>query len=52
MSDKQESNEERSNEIISLKSFKHPPSIEIPTWYKGTLSTLLATDDDTGEPST
>jgi mannose-6-phosphate isomerase-like protein (cupin superfamily) len=37
-----------SSEIISLKPFKHAPSIEISTWYKGILSTLLATDDDTG----
>ena len=36
-----------SSEIISLKPFKHAPSIEISTWYKGILSTLLATDDDT-----
>ena len=37
-----------SSEIISLKPFKHAPSIETSTWYKGILSTLLATDDDTG----
>ena len=37
-----------SNEITRLKPFKHAPSIEISTWYKGILSTLLATDDDTG----
>jgi quercetin dioxygenase-like cupin family protein len=37
-----------SSEIVSLKPFKHGPSIEISTWYKGILSTLLATDDDTG----
>jgi mannose-6-phosphate isomerase-like protein (cupin superfamily) len=37
-----------SNETISLKPLKHAPSIEISTWYKGILSTLLATDDDTG----
>jgi mannose-6-phosphate isomerase-like protein (cupin superfamily) len=37
-----------SREIISLKPFKHAPSIEISTWYKGILSTLLATDDETG----
>ena len=36
-------------EIINLKPFKHAPSIEISTWYKGILSTLLATDDETGE---
>jgi mannose-6-phosphate isomerase-like protein (cupin superfamily) len=37
-----------SSEIISLKPFKHAPSIEISIWYKGILSTLLATDDETG----
>ena len=37
-----------SNEITRLKPFKHVPSIERSTWYKGILSTLLATDDDTG----
>ena len=37
-----------SSEIISLKPFKHAPSIEISTWYKGILSTLLATGEDTG----
>ena len=36
------------NENTSLKPFKHVPSIERSTWYKGILSTLLATDDDTG----
>lgn len=36
------------SEIASLKPFKHAPSIEMSTWYKGILSTLLATDDDTG----
>ena len=35
-------------EITSPKPFKHAPSIEISTWYKGILSTLLAADDDTG----
>ena len=37
-----------SSEIISLKPFKHTPSIEISTWYKGILTTLVATDEDTG----
>ena len=37
-----------SSEIIKLKPFKHTPSVEISKWYKGILSTLLATDDDTG----
>ncbi|MGD0480386.1 MAG: cupin domain-containing protein [Terracidiphilus sp.] len=36
------------NESLSLKPFKHAPSIEISTWYKGILSTLLATDENTG----
>jgi quercetin dioxygenase-like cupin family protein len=36
------------SEPITLKPFKHAPSIEISTWYKGILSTLLATDDETG----
>jgi quercetin dioxygenase-like cupin family protein len=48
MKDKTRSNEEMSSEIISLTPFKHAPSIKISTWYKGILSTLLATDDDTG----
>lgn len=33
---------------LGLKPFKHAPTVEISTWYKGILSTLLATDDDTG----
>jgi quercetin dioxygenase-like cupin family protein len=37
-----------SGEIISLEPFKHAPSIEISTWYKGILSTQVATDEDTG----
>ena len=37
-----------SSEIIGLEPFKHAPAVEISTWYKGILSTLLATDDDTG----
>jgi mannose-6-phosphate isomerase-like protein (cupin superfamily) len=36
------------SEIISLKPFKHALSVEISTWYKGILSTQLATADDTG----
>lgn len=36
------------SESTILEPFKHAPSIEISTWYKGILSTLLATDDDTG----
>jgi hypothetical protein len=37
-----------SSEVIKLKPFKHAPSIEISTWYKGILSTQMATDDETG----
>jgi hypothetical protein len=37
-----------SSEIISLKPFKHAPSVEVSTWYQGILSTQLATADDTG----
>jgi mannose-6-phosphate isomerase-like protein (cupin superfamily) len=37
-----------SGEIVSLKPFKHAPSVEISTWYKGILSIQLATADDTG----
>jgi mannose-6-phosphate isomerase-like protein (cupin superfamily) len=36
------------NKIISLNPFKHAPSVDISTWYKGILSTQLATDDNTG----
>lgn len=36
------------SEIISLKPFKHAPSVAISTWYKGILSTQLATDENTG----
>jgi mannose-6-phosphate isomerase-like protein (cupin superfamily) len=32
----------------SLKPFKHAPTVEISTWYKGILSTLLASDANTG----
>jgi mannose-6-phosphate isomerase-like protein (cupin superfamily) len=35
------------NEMLPLKPFKHAPSLEISTWYKGILSSLLATDEDT-----
>ena len=35
------------SEIISLKPFKHAPSVAISTWHKGILSTQLATDEDT-----
>ena len=48
ISDKEGATKKMSNEITSLKPFKHAPSIEISTWYKGILSTLLATDEDTG----
>jgi quercetin dioxygenase-like cupin family protein len=48
VSEKTRSNEEMSSETISLKPFKHAPSIEISTWHKGILSTQLATDEDTG----
>ena len=36
------------SEISSLKPFKQAPSIAISTWYKGILSTELATDENTG----
>ena len=36
------------SEIISLKPFKHAPSVAISTWHKDILSTQLATDEDTG----
>jgi len=36
------------NEIATLNPFKHAPTIDISTWYKGILSTLLATDENTG----
>lgn len=36
------------NKSQSLKPFKHAPSVEISTWYKGILSTLMATDENTG----
>ena len=36
------------NELTSLKPFKHAPTLDISTWYKGILSTLLATDENTG----
>jgi mannose-6-phosphate isomerase-like protein (cupin superfamily) len=48
MSDEEGVTKEMSNEVTSLKSFKHAPSIDISTWYKGILSTLLATDENTG----
>ena len=37
-----------SSDIIGLKPFRHAPSIAKSTWYKGILSTQLATDEDTG----
>jgi quercetin dioxygenase-like cupin family protein len=36
------------NKIISLNPFKHTPSVDTSTWYKGILSTQLATDENTG----
>jgi mannose-6-phosphate isomerase-like protein (cupin superfamily) len=36
------------NEPTLLLPFKHAPSIDISTWYKGILSTQLATDENTG----
>jgi quercetin dioxygenase-like cupin family protein len=36
------------NEITSLNPFKHAPSVDISTWYKGILSTQLATGENTG----
>jgi quercetin dioxygenase-like cupin family protein len=48
MSDEEGVTKEMSNEVTSLKPFKHAPSIDISTWYKGILSTLLATDENTG----
>jgi len=37
-----------SNETMSLNPFKHAPTVDISTWYKGILSTQLATDEITG----
>ena len=34
--------------ITTLQPFKHAPTTAISTWYKGILSTQLATDADTG----
>jgi quercetin dioxygenase-like cupin family protein len=48
MGDKKGATKKMSNEITSPKPFKHAPSVEISTWYKGILTTLLATDDNTG----
>jgi mannose-6-phosphate isomerase-like protein (cupin superfamily) len=36
------------NELTSLNPFKHAPTLDISTWYKGILSTQLATDENTG----
>jgi mannose-6-phosphate isomerase-like protein (cupin superfamily) len=36
------------NATTILNPFKHAPAIEISTWYKGILSTQLATDENTG----
>ena len=36
------------NEITTLLPFKHAPSVDISTWYKGILSTQLATGENTG----
>jgi mannose-6-phosphate isomerase-like protein (cupin superfamily) len=36
------------NAITALSPFKHAPTIDISTWYKGILSTQLANDDNTG----
>ena len=45
---KARSKEEMTSEIISVKPFKHAPSVAISTWHKGILSTQLATDENTG----
>ena len=37
-----------SNEIVSLKPFKHTQTIERSTWYKSILITQLATAEETG----
>ena len=36
------------NETARPTPFKHAPTVEISTWYKGILSTQLATDESTG----
>ena len=36
------------NELTDLNPFKHTPTLDISTWYKGILSTQLATDENTG----
>jgi mannose-6-phosphate isomerase-like protein (cupin superfamily) len=36
------------NAISTLSPFKHAPTVDISTWYKGILSTQLATDENTG----
>jgi hypothetical protein len=36
-----------SNELIILLPFKHAPSVEMSTWYKGVLITQLATAEET-----
>ena len=37
-----------SNEDTKLMPFKHAATLDISTWYKGILSTKLATDENTG----
>jgi len=36
------------NELTSVNPFKRAPTLDISTWYKGILSTQLATDESTG----
>jgi mannose-6-phosphate isomerase-like protein (cupin superfamily) len=36
------------NASTGLKPFKHTPAVDISSWYKGILSTQLATDANTG----
>lgn len=36
------------DETLPLQPFNHGPTLDISTWYKGILSTLLATDENTG----
>jgi len=35
------------NNVVSLSAFKHAPTVDISTWYKGILSSQLATDENT-----
>ena len=36
------------NKLIGLAAFKHAATVDISTWYKGILSTQMATDANTG----